>query len=99
MSLQLTFAIEPDEHGVVDGRLLAQQLIAVAFRALVPYVDGCHGCADKFFGLIANEVLADLHDQGHATGHLDGDIWPTRRPRSGSWPASRAARPARSPGS
>jgi len=41
MRLEFTIRVEPDEHGVFDGRELARQLIGNAYRLLVPYVRAC----------------------------------------------------------
>lgn len=70
MAIELSYDIEPDEHGVYDGREVARQLIASAFQALTPYVESCPACSDDLFGAIANEVIAGLHDQGRDRGHL-----------------------------
>lgn len=35
-TLQLDFAITPDENGVFDGRDLARGLVQTAYRLLVP---------------------------------------------------------------
>jgi len=56
-----TSAIEPDEHGVFDGREMARQLIGNAYRVLVPYVSGCPACTDNLFGVIANRTIEEIH--------------------------------------
>ena len=75
MPLTLTFDVEPDEHGIIDGREMAEQLIAFAFLAVVPYVDGCPVSADRLFSVIANRVMHALHEEGRATGQLDATAW------------------------
>jgi hypothetical protein len=68
--LTFTFDIDPDEHGVYDGRELAEQFINAAFQVLVPYVDGCPACADTLMSAIANRVMGELHDEGRKEGKL-----------------------------
>ena len=81
MSLELSFPIAPDGHGVFDGRELARYLIASAYRALVPYVDGCPACTDNLFSVLANGVIEDLQKNGltdcNLMTTLDPDL-PTR---------------------
>ena len=60
--LELRYKIEPDAHGVFDGRELARALIANAYRLLMPYVNGCPACSDNLFTVIANETIAEIHE-------------------------------------
>ena len=73
--LEMTFDIEPDEHGVFDGRELARQLIRSAYCYLTPYVDACPACADNLFSVIANEVIEELHQVGRKEGQLRGGLF------------------------
>ncbi|MCJ2015870.1 hypothetical protein MKK84_00245 [Methylobacterium sp. E-065] len=70
MPFELAWNIEPDERGVIDGRELARELIAAAYRALVPYVDACPACADNLFGVIANKAIDDVQRDGYAGAGL-----------------------------
>jgi hypothetical protein len=81
MPLQFTISVEPDEHGVFDGREMARQLIGNAYRVLVPYVSGCPACTDNLFGVIANRTIEEIHQADHAEGgktRLDVQIMSTR---------------------
>jgi hypothetical protein len=76
--LQIHLDIEPDEHGVFDGRDMAAQLIAQAYRLLVPYVDGCEACSDALFGSIANLVIEEAHEEARQSGgELPGGMYAT----------------------
>jgi hypothetical protein len=70
MPLEFTYRVEPDEHGVCDGRELARQMIGNAYRLLVPYVNACPACADKLFGVIANRTIEELHQDAREKGQL-----------------------------
>lgn len=61
--LQLSYEIQPDEHGVYDGKELARELIMDAYRLLAPYVNACPDCADNLFSVIANEAIEEIHRQ------------------------------------
>jgi hypothetical protein len=61
MAVEFHFDVVPDEHGVFDGRELAEQMIDLAYRALVPYVYACPGCSDTLFAAVANRAIARLH--------------------------------------
>ena len=61
MPLELKFDVKADEHGVFDGRELAQELIGTAYRLLAPYVHACPACTDTLFTVIANRVIDQLH--------------------------------------
>ena len=43
--IELGYDSDPDEFGIHDGRQLARQLIADAYRLLIPYVNACPICA------------------------------------------------------
>ncbi|MCJ2097478.1 hypothetical protein [Methylobacterium sp. E-046] len=64
MHLETTWDVQIDEHGVIDGRELARQMIASAYLALVPYVDACPACADDLFSAIANKAIHDVRQEG-----------------------------------
>jgi hypothetical protein len=57
-----SFEVEVDEDRVVDGRRHAATLIHQAYRLLMPYVGDCPTCADKLFGVIANQVIEQIHE-------------------------------------
>ena len=70
-----SFAVEVDEERVVDGRKHAATLIHQAYRLLMPYVGDCPGCADQLFGVIANQVIDQVHEAGDpgVLLHLGGE--------------------------
>jgi len=72
MPIEFTFAVEPDEHGIFDGRELARKFIGSAYHLLVPYVSACPACADNLFSAIANGVIEELHQEGRDRGKLEG---------------------------
>ena len=82
MALEFSFQVEPDADGVYDGRDLARQMIAAAFRVLTPYVDGCPACSDRLFTRLANDVLATLHEEGARAGTLEMALFATGTPGS-----------------
>ena len=76
--LELTYDIKPDEHGVIDGRQLASELIADAYKLLMPYAQDCPACANALFTVIANaEIDAWKHSTTQKSmlfsGLYDGD--------------------------
>jgi len=78
MPIEFTFKVEPDEHGIFDGRELARQFVGSAYRLLVPYVSVCSACTDNLFSTIANGVIEELHQQGRDKGKLEGFFMSTR---------------------
>jgi hypothetical protein len=62
--IELGYISERDEYGVHDGRELARQLIADAYRLLVPYVNACPVCADNLFLAISSQVADKLRKDG-----------------------------------
>lgn len=78
MPLEFTIRVEPDEHGVFDGREMARQLIGNAYRLLVPYVNACPACTDNLFGVIANCTIEEIHQADREEGRLAGSIMSTR---------------------
>jgi hypothetical protein len=79
MPLEFTIRVEPDEHGVFDGREMARQLIGNAYRLLVPYVKACPACSDNLFSAIANKTIEDIHQADREDGKgLAGSIMSTR---------------------
>ena len=72
MKLELSFDTTRDEHGVFDGRQLAEHLIWTAYRLLVPYVHGCPGCADNLFTVIANKAIEKVprDSEGRPAGSI-----------------------------
>ena len=73
MPLELKFDVKADEHGVFDGRELAQELIGTAYRLLAPYVHGCPACTDTLFTVIGNRVIDQLHQ--HKGEALSGGFY------------------------
>lgn len=57
---ELTYKVTVDENGVFDGRDIAEGLIRDAYKFLVPYAEGCPGCSDSLFTVIANNVISEL---------------------------------------
>ena len=79
MPLEFTIRVEPDQHGVFDGREMARQLIGNAYRLLVPYVRACPACSDNLFSAIANKTIEDIHQADREEGKgLAGSIMSTR---------------------
>jgi hypothetical protein len=78
MPLEFTIRVEPDEHGVFDGREMARQLIGNAYRLLVPYVRACPACTDSLFSAIANRTIEEIHQADREEGKLAGQIMSTR---------------------
>lgn len=75
MAFELLMTTEPDSAGVVDGRVLARELIMTAFQALVPYVHGCPSCADRLFTVVANAAIQEVHDGADENGELPGGVY------------------------
>jgi hypothetical protein len=65
---EFTFAVEPDEHGIFDGRELARKFIGSAYHLLVPYVSAC---ADNPFSAMANGVIEVQIPWRHMGRHDD----------------------------
>lgn len=63
--LELTFDIEPDQYGIVNGVELAGQMIEYSAVLLAAYVNSCPGCLDNIFSAVANRSLEHLHTQIH----------------------------------
>ena len=70
MDITIVQRAEPDEFGICDGRDLARVLIAHAFSLIVPYARGCPDCANMLFCAIANETMAELHEEAQEEGGL-----------------------------
>lgn len=62
--IELGFVSDRDEYGVHDGRELARQLIADAYKLLVPYANACPECTDSLFAAIARQVSQSVQQQG-----------------------------------
>ena len=90
MSLEFTYKVDPDEHGIYDGRELARQLVATAYRLLVPYVNACPACADTLFGVVANATIEELHEQGRERGQLEEALM-CILPHGAEWEAAEKA--------
>lgn len=70
MTIECSYNVDPDPHGVIDGRELARHLVGTAVRMLAAYVDGCPACVDTLFGVVANDVLKQLHHEAKDTGRI-----------------------------
>jgi hypothetical protein len=62
--IELGYVSDRDEYGIHDGRDLARQLIADAYKLLVPYVNACPVCADNLFTAIAGQVTEAVRREG-----------------------------------
>jgi len=69
-TLQLDFAITPDENGVFDGRDLARGLVQTAYRLLVPYTHACPACTDAMFSAVANDAISEILAEPKLTGTM-----------------------------
>lgn len=68
--LQLEYDLEPDEHGVFDGREIARHLIGTAYRLVATYTGGCPSCTDKLISAIANQVIEGIWQDLKPDGSL-----------------------------
>lgn len=68
--LSLEFDITPDRHQAFNGLEIAEGLIGAAIRYLIPYAQGCHGCVDEIFSVLANQQLANAHAEDLRTGRF-----------------------------
>ena len=62
--IELGYVSDPDEFGVHDGRELSRQLVADAFRLLIPYVNGCPTCVGELLGAISDQVAREVSEKG-----------------------------------
>ncbi len=62
--IELGYASEPDEYGIHDGRELARQLIADAYKLLIPYANACSDCTDSLFSAVAGKVMQSERQKG-----------------------------------
>ena len=62
--IELGYDSDPDEYGVHDGRAVARQLIADAYRLLIPYANACPDCAENLLGAISAQVVAAIRKNG-----------------------------------
>ncbi len=65
--IELGYVSDPDEFGVHDGCALARQLIADAYRLLIPYGGGCPDCSDELLRALAAQVSAEVRKDGMAS--------------------------------
>ena len=68
--LAFDYLVKTDDNGMVDGRRLAKEMIADAFKLLAPYGYPCIGCTSTIFNQICNEVLADMDRGQKENGNL-----------------------------
>lgn len=64
--------VKPDAHGIIDGRMLAHQLVKHAYAALTPYTQACPSCTNELFSIILNTAVAELFAAKDRTGSLPG---------------------------
>ncbi len=62
--IELGYDSEPDEYGVHDGCALARQLVADAYRLLIPYAAGCPDCTDELLRVLSAQIGADVRKDG-----------------------------------
>ena len=62
--IELGYDSEPDEWGVHDGVRLARQLVADAYRMLIPYAGACPDCTDELLRAVATQVGAEVRRAG-----------------------------------
>lgn len=74
MVLQFDYEAAPDEDGIYDGRTLARELIADAYKLLVPYGDGCRSCVDDLFMALVNEEIAGIYAEAEREGFVPNII-------------------------
>ena len=61
--IELGYDSAPDEFGIHDGRQLARQLIADAYRLLIPYVNACPSCAADLLRAISVQVATEISEK------------------------------------
>jgi hypothetical protein len=61
--IELGYVSDHDEYGVHDGRKLARQLIADAYKMLIPYA-ACPQCADALFAAISGQAIEAIRRDG-----------------------------------
>ena len=61
--IELGYDSDPDEFGIHDGRELARQLIADAYRLLIPYANACPACAGDLLRAVSERVAAEISDK------------------------------------
>lgn len=83
--MRLDIHIAPTESGIIDGRILAHQLIKEAPAALSPYVGGCPACTDALFSIVANTAIAEQHSAREKTGALPGTLHQVRDVPKDAW--------------
>jgi hypothetical protein len=62
--IELGYDSDPDEYGIHDGRELARQLVADAYRLLIPYVNACPDCTGNLLTAICNQVADAVRRDG-----------------------------------
>jgi hypothetical protein len=62
--IELGYESDPDEFGIHDGRKLARQLIADAYRLLIPYVNACPTCAEELLRALSGQVAKEVGEKG-----------------------------------
>lgn len=72
--LQFDYEAAPDEDGIYDGRALAREMIADAYKLLVPYGDGCRARVDDLFMALVNEEIAGIYAEAARSGHVPNVI-------------------------
>ena len=62
--IELGYDSEADEYGVHDGVKLARQLVADAYRLLIPYGNACPTCVDELMRAVSAEVAKEIGRTG-----------------------------------
>jgi hypothetical protein len=62
--IELGYISDADEYGIHDGRDLARQLVADAYRLLIPYVNACPACAANLLAAVSTQVAETVRKDG-----------------------------------
>jgi hypothetical protein len=62
--IELGYVSEHDEYGIHDGRKLARQLIADAYKMLIPYANACPHCAEDLFAAVSGQAIEAIRREG-----------------------------------
>jgi hypothetical protein len=62
--IELGYDSVPDEFGIHDGRRLARQLVADAYRLLIPYANACPTCTADLLQVISAQVASEVGEKG-----------------------------------
>ena len=62
--IELGYVSDHDQYGVHDGRRLARQLIADAYKLLIPYGRACPLCVDGLFAALSAQAIETIRKDG-----------------------------------